>query len=273
MTVKLGIGSYAFAWGIGVPGYEQPETPMQCIDLLQTAVDLDVGVVQIADNLPLHTLAEGERTTLKSFADMRGLVIEVGTRGIAPVHLRQYLQIAAAFESSILRVVVDTDDHHPEINEIIDTLREVLPLLEQLQIILAIENHDRFCASQLVAIMQALDSPYIGICLDTVNSFGSLEGPAVVLEQLGPYVVNLHVKDFKIKRLDHNMGFLLDGTPAGDGMLDVPWLLAELNQYGRNYSAVIELWPAPEANIAATVAKEMEWAQQSVRTMRQWIKA
>lgn len=272
MTVKLGIGSYAFAWGIGVPGYPQPDAPMRYTDLLQITADLGLAVAQIADNLPLHTLDDSERAALKAFADAHGLAVEVGTRGIAPAHLRQYLQIAADFDSPILRVVVDTADHHPDVPEIIDTLRGILPEFERHDIILAIENHDRFRAVQLVQVMQALDSPYVGICLDTVNSFGALEGPAVVVEQLGPYVVNLHVKDFKIARVDHNMGFVLEGAPAGEGMLDVPWLLAALDGNGRDYSAIIELWPAPEADMAATVAKEMAWAQQSVRTMRQWIK-
>lgn len=272
MTVRLGIGTYAYAWSIGVPGYEQPARPMDYRQFLQAAADLGLAVAQIADNLPLHTLTDEERAALKAFADERGLLVEVGTRGIAPAHLRRYLQIAVDFGSPILRVVVDTADHHQDVPDIIDILRGMLPEFEQHNITLAIENHDRFRAAQLVAVMQALDSPHVGICLDTVNSFGSLEGPAVVVEQLGPYVVNLHVKDFTIGRVGHNMGFVLAGTPAGEGMLDVPWLLAALDKNGRDYSAIIELWPAPEGDMAATVAKEMAWAQQSARTMRQWIK-
>jgi sugar phosphate isomerase/epimerase len=272
MTGKLGIGTYAYAWSIGVPGYPQPQSPMCYRDFLQTTVDLGLKVAQIADNLPLDTLSDAERADLKAFADEHGLEVEVGTRGIAPDHLTQYLAIAKQFDSPIVRVVVDTADHHPDVLEIIDILRGMLPQFEANNIVLAIENHDRFRAEQLVHVLQALDSPYVGICLDTVNSFGSLEGPRVVVDQLGPYVVNLHVKDFSIGRLDHNMGFALEGTPAGHGMLDVPWLLSELEQYGRDFNAIIELWPAPEPDMAATVAKETAWAEQSVTTMRQWIK-
>lgn len=272
MTVQLGIGTYAYAWSIGVSGYPQPAKPMDYLGFLQATVDLGLKVAQIADNLPLHTLSDDERTNLKSFADNNGLFVEVGTRGITPDHLRQYIAITKQFESPILRVVVDTADYHPDVPEIIGILRGMLPEFEAKDIILAIENHDRFRAEQLVTVLQALDSRHVGICLDTVNSFGSLEGPRVVVEQLGPYVVNLHVKDFSIGRLDHNMGFALEGTPAGHGMLDVPWLLNELQQYGRDFNAIIELWPAPEHDMAATVAKETQWAQQSVETMRQWIK-
>jgi sugar phosphate isomerase/epimerase len=106
------------------------------------------------------------------------------------------------------------------------------------------------------------------VCLDTVNSFGSLEGPAVVVETLGRYVVNLHVKEFVIRRMSHNMGFVISGAPAGQGMLDVPWLLAKLRGYGREFNAIIETWLAPESSMAATVAQEADMTQQSVTYLR-----
>ena len=41
---------------------------------------------------------------------------------------------------------------------------------------LAIENHDRFPCATLAEILDRLDSPCAGICLDTANSLGCLEG-------------------------------------------------------------------------------------------------
>ena len=271
MTIKLGIGSYAFAWSIGVPGYPLPDSPMRHQDFLQFAVDLGLHVAQIADNLPLHSLSDEQRAALKAYADANQLAVEVGTRGIQPENVRPYLDIAHQFGSPILRVVVDSAGFEPDDDEVVAIVTNLLPEFEARNIILAIENHDRFRAAQLVNILKAIDNPFVGICLDTVNSFGSLEGPQVVVEQLGPYVVNLHVKDFLIRRQDHNMGFLLEGTPAGVGMLDVPWLLNALQQYGRDFSAIIELWPAPEADMNQTALKEQQWARASVKTLRQWI--
>ena len=65
--MRLGIGSYAFAWSIGVPG-RAPPRPMTAFDLVAMAVDLGVGVVQICDNLPLHLLTEPELDRLAAFA-------------------------------------------------------------------------------------------------------------------------------------------------------------------------------------------------------------
>ncbi len=243
---------------------------MDAFNFVQQCADLGVKLVQIADNIPLHEMSPIIVDELYTKTTELGIAVEVGTRGIAHEHLRKYLDIARQFDSPILRVVVDTSDHHPNPSEIIQTLRDMMPEFEQSGIILAIENHDRFQAQTLVHMIDQIGSDYVGICLDTVNSFGALEGPEIVIETLGPYVVNLHVKDFFIKRFDHNMGFTLYGTPAGKGMLNLPWLISRLKDFGRNYNAILELWPAPEANMHATVEKELAWAQESVGYLRRW---
>jgi 3-oxoisoapionate decarboxylase len=83
---------------------------------------------------------------------------------------------------------------------------------------------------------------------------------------LGRRVVNLHVKDFLARRLPHAKGFLIEGCPAGQGLLDVPGLLAELRARGRDPNAILELWPPPEA-----AAQEDAWAAESVRYLRRFL--
>jgi sugar phosphate isomerase/epimerase len=268
---QLGLGSYAYAWAIGVPGYPV-DTPMDAFAFLRRADALGFRLVQYDDNLPLHALAAADFTALLSEADRLNIAIEVGTRGIDPDHLRRYLGIAQRCGSPILRVVVDSADHHPEPDEVTGALRGLLPELSAAGVTIAIENHDRYKAHTLAGLISALDSPHVGVCLDTVNSFGALEGPDVVIAALGPHVVNLHIKDFEIKRLDHSMGFALTGAPAGSGMLNVPDVLAQLHAMGRQFNAILEQWPAWEGDIAATTAKEDRWAQQSARYLQGLLK-
>jgi sugar phosphate isomerase/epimerase len=268
--MKLGIGSYTFAWDVGVPGHE-PDRPMTAADLLDTAQTLGVDVVQIADNLPLHRLAPAEIASLADRAVTCGLDVEVGTRGIAPDHLRAYLGLAVTFDSPILRVVTDTADHQPTEDEIVTTVRSLIPAFEEAGVTLAIENHDRFTSAALVELLERIDSDCVGICLDTVNSFGALEGPVRVVEALGPRTVNLHVKDFTITRASHQMGFAIEGRPAGRGRLDVPWLLNRLRSMDRDVNAILELWTPPEPELADTLAKERAWAAESVAYLRDLI--
>lgn len=266
---ELGIGTYAFAWSIGVPGYPKPKQPLDAVSFVRRCAALGVSLVQIADNIPLHTLTAAELDALEQEVTDRGMAVEVGTRGIAPDHLHTYLQLAQRFASPILRVVVDTANHHPDVPEIIATLRPMMAAFEAAGVTLAIENHDRFKSAALIKILESLNTARVGICLDTVNSFGCLEGPDVVIDTLGPYVVNLHIKDFTIARLSHNMGFELTGTPAGEGMLDVPSVVQRLRNFGREFNAILELWPAYTGDIEETRAIEATWAERSLAHLRE----
>jgi 3-oxoisoapionate decarboxylase len=269
--MQLGLGSYAYAWAIGIPGYP-PSQPMDAAAFLQRAAALGVSVVQIADNLPLGTIGAGQLANLAALARDLGIHVEVGTRGIAPNHLRAYLLVALKFQSPILRVVVDTTDHHPTPEEIITTLHAQMPEFAAAGVTLAIENHDRFKVRTLVQIIEGIGSPQVGICLDTVNSYGAGEGAEVVVDTLAPYVVNLHVKDYSIRRHHHMLGFEIEGTPAGQGMLDMPWLLNKLGQHGHDFNAILETWPPPESSLEQTIAKEDAWVVESIRYLRTLIK-
>jgi 3-oxoisoapionate decarboxylase len=269
--VRLGISSYTFVWGIGVPGYPLPPRPMTAEGLLERAEALGVRVVQIADNLPLDRLAGAELAALRQSAERRHIDVEVGTCGIDPANLASHLRLAQFFKSPIVRVVVDTADRRPTPDEVVATLRGVLPAFERAGVCLALENHDRFRSATLAEILDRLDSPCVGICLDTANSLGCLEGVETVLDVLGARTVNLHIKDFEIFRPRHQKGFIVEGRPAGGGQLDIPRLLARLRALGRDPNAILELWPPPEADVAATAAKEEDWAAMSVRYLRQLI--
>ncbi len=219
-NVRLGISSYAFAWSIGIPGYF-PNIPMSVFDLFKTASKLGIHLVQVADNLPLHTFTDIELYNLMNLAGELDINVEVGTRGIANNNLLKYLKIAELFKSPILRVVIDTPEHHPSEDEIVSTIRKLVPKFEDAGITLAIENHDRFSSKMLSRIIYRIDSRYVGICLDSTNSFGTLEHPQEVAKELGELVVNIHLKDFVIHRLNHNLGFIIEGAPAGEGMLNI----------------------------------------------------
>ena len=265
--MKLGLSTYTYTWSIGVPG-QIPSQPITALGLLDKAASLDVKLVQFADNLPLDQLSEHELSSLEKYAQDLGIQIELGTRGITQEHLIEYLCLAERFQSPILRVVVDTNAHHPSPDQVIALLKPQIPAFEAAGVKLAIENHDRFSAKTLEAIVRDISSPFLGVCLDTVNSFGALEGPSAVIETLGPLTVNLHVKDFDIRRVDHLMGFVIEGTPAGRGRLNVPELLDQLTGFGCKFNAILELWTPPEKDLEKTILKEDNWAQISVNYLR-----
>ena len=62
----LGIASWTLPWAIGVQGYPQPPKPLGWMGLLEKAVEADVSVLQIADNLPLHEMPVEELDQLRA---------------------------------------------------------------------------------------------------------------------------------------------------------------------------------------------------------------
>jgi sugar phosphate isomerase/epimerase len=260
--MKLGIGSYTYGWGCGIGGYPAPRTPLTWQTLLQRAQDMGVGVVQIANNMPLHEI---DLDALMEHAQSKGIALEAGTRGIAPDHLRRYAAIAHNIGSPILRCVMDTKEHQPDFDEVVQTLTSVLPEFEKHNVTLAIENHDRFSAATLARLMDTLRGAPIGICLDVANSLGREEPMRHVVETLAPYTVNLHVKEYVIQRLPSYQGFVVHGAPFGHGMCDLNWLLPYLKEHSTgNYNAILEQWAPDQGDVEATIALEARWARESV---------
>ena len=173
--------------------------------------------------------------------------------------------------SPIVRIVIDTGTSEPSADEVVARLRDVLPEFSRADVTLAIENHDRFPAATLEKIIERCDSRHVGICLDTANSLGCGEDVHTALRVLEPWVVNVHMKDFRASRLPHQKGFVVEGCPAGQGVLEIPRLLARLRDRQRVPSVILELWSPPESTIKESVAKEEAWTQESVRYLRHFV--
>lgn len=266
--MKLGISSFTYGWSIGVPGM-LPAIRMNEIDLLRYANNFGVSCLQIGDNLPIHEMSATQQGKLKSEALKHDIRLEIGARKLTEDHLNHYLELTRFFNSSLLRFVVDGDGYEPDSSTIIEIITKILPALKQNNITLGIENHDRFKADELVHIMNTINDPSVGICLDCVNSIGADEGLEWVLNRLAPFTVNLHIKDFKIERLYHKMGFHVTGTPAGKGMMDVHRIMDKLSSFSRCQSAILEQWVEPEKNIDDTTNKEQQWAVEGIQYLKQ----
>ncbi|HEY4965929.1 MAG TPA: TIM barrel protein [Puia sp.] len=265
--MKLGIGSFTYGWAVGVKN-EKPLFPLTPEKIIERAVEMKISLVQFGDNISLVDYAPARLAQLKTLIEERNVVIELGGRGMTPENLDRYLALCRFFNAKLLRFVVDGDQYHPSIHEIIRTLEGGKKGLNDHGVTLAIENHDRLKTRDLVYIMRALDTQEIGICLDTVNSLGAGEGFDTVLEGLAPFTVNLHIKDYDLIRPEHKMGFIVTGKIAGSGFLNIPLITTHLSKYGKCKTAILEQWVPPGKNLEDTIIMEYEWAKSSVCYLR-----
>jgi sugar phosphate isomerase/epimerase len=265
--MRLGISSFTFPWAIGGIDSDHPVS-MTAFELLEKAEVHGADVLQIADNLPIGGLSNEELAKLKAKADSVGISLEVGTRGIASKNIERFLEIATILGSPILRIVIDTKEHEPMLDEINSLLAPFADQFRNLNIKLAIENHDRLTCAQFNEIIDRLGDDWVGICLDTVNSLGAVEAPNTVVPALAPRAINVHMKDFEIVRSNGQMGFTVQGTALGQGRLDVQSVIAAVGGLKRDITSVIELWTPRQSTYEETVALEEIWAAQSVKFLR-----
>ncbi|RYY22269.1 MAG: sugar phosphate isomerase/epimerase [Chitinophagaceae bacterium] len=261
--MQIGISTYSFPWSFGVTGFTPPEL-FTYKDLLLVAAKNKIRYVQFGDNYPLDKLPGEELESLKQLAEELQINIQVGARGLTVLNVNNYIVIARRLNSSFVRIVIDNDDYQPTEDEVIGIISDIIPGLQRAKVKLLIENHDRFKAHVLKRIIDNINSTWIGICLDTTNSLGAGEGIQEVVELLAPYTINLHIKDFNITRVEHRMGFKVNGCIAGEGMLDIPWLLKEIDKHGKCETATLELWSEPDQTIELTIRKEKIWADKSI---------
>jgi sugar phosphate isomerase/epimerase len=268
--MKLGLSSYTFGWAVGASGYP-PARPLDEHGLLDHCNNHQIKLLQIGDNLPLHTFDRSRIERLGQRARNEGIQLEVGARRLTRERVSAYIEIARQLDARLVRFVIDDTDFLPKPAEIIAVLREVAPLLDGLT--LGIENHDRFAAATLREIITAVQSDRVGICLDTANSLGAGEGLDTVISELGALTVNLHLKDFAIFRASHLMGFTVAGRPAGQGALNIPSLLERISAFKRCETAILELWTPPAGSLEETIAREADWAGQSVAFLKSFFNA
>jgi sugar phosphate isomerase/epimerase len=264
--MQLGVSSYTWTWAVGVKG-QMPAKPLDAFGLLDKAKELDVSVLQIADNPALHELSQATLEQISARAQEYGITLEVGTRGIRPQHLLKYLEIAKTLGSKFVRTITHEVD-----DQALTQIHKVLSKYEAADVALAFENHDEHKTERLAEFLDRIGSKYVGVCLDTVNSFAALEAPDQVIKNLAPYVLSLHVKDFDIVRVKTRPGLLVEGRAAGDGRLNIPWTIEYLKQQGKDPNAILELWVPSFDTLEETIRKEDEWARKSIAYLKTIIK-
>ncbi|MGQ9919571.1 MAG: sugar phosphate isomerase/epimerase family protein [Bryobacteraceae bacterium] len=262
--MRLGIGSYCYTWALGVEGGVRPEKPLSAFDLLDRCVELGVRAVQFGPNLALEEL---DLEALAEKARAAGIVVEAGIIGLDVESVRRGAALCRRLGARLLRTIDSYDAPPRSTGELEWLLRASLPVLESSGIVLAVEN-SRTPARRMAEALDAIGSPHLGVTLDTVNSLAVPEGTEEVVRALARHTLCVHVKDFRVLRIWHRMGFVVEGAPAGAGQLDIAWLLERVCENGRSPNVILELWVPQQSTLEETIALEAAWVRASVEFLR-----
>lgn len=98
----------------------------------------------------------------------------------------------------------------------------------RLRMPVGIENHKDWTLEEMAPLMKQYGSEYLGVCIDWGNNVALLDDPVKLVEGLAPYTINSHIKDVAVE--EYEDGFLLAEVPLGQGILDLPRMLAAIRK-------------------------------------------
>lgn len=270
---QLGIGSWTYPYHCGLGVRIKPELAvkhaMQPYELIEKAKRHGLRFVQICENRPIDIYSPRELEEIRSFSEKNEVKLEVGMKGATKENLLKMLKITDLLGAKLLRCVIDGENYEPELGEIVENFKYVLPILKETGIVLGIENHDRFKAKEFASIMERLNDRHYGIVLDTTNSLSQEETVEEVLDCLARYTVCLHFKDYTIVRSPGTIGLEIVGTPVGQGRQKVRMILERLcEEAQQDFSTIIEFWMPCEEDLEKTLKKEQDWAESSIQFLK-----
>jgi sugar phosphate isomerase/epimerase len=256
---RIGIGSFAYRYAIGIRGFG-PEQPMTLRDFLGVATRDGWSGVQLCENLVYSSFSDADLAAAAAQAGRLQLFVEIGLNGLSDRSLSRHLDIAAIFNSDLVRVVVGTTG----VDETVRVLRSALPRLRRQNVTLGLENHFDLTTDQLLGIVRQLDDEHVGIIFDTTNGLGFLEKPEAAIVRVEPYLVSMHIKDYTIQKVE--AGYFVTGSVLGKGLLDLEVVLRRAIRAPHLRSLMLEMSiKRDEANPVETV---VQWEQEAILASR-----
>lgn len=255
--MRIGLASFAFRWAF--------KSGMTLERFLEQSAGLGAEVVQLCENSGVDRLDEQGLKDLANGAQQLGLTLECGGSGGNRAQMKAGIRRTACLNGHIYRCVLDSDGLAAD--AVIADIRELLPMLRDSGVLLCAENHFRFSPQTLRRIVEEVDDPAVGVCLDPLNSIAQWIGPEETIRELIPLTRTAHIKDAHISRT--GTGWKITGTPLGEGHLDLAGYLAAVAP--RVESLLLESWmdSIDGEDGAVTLEQETLWAGKGLALIRE----
>lgn len=150
--------------------------------------------------------------------------------------------------------------------DIIATLDAVGTALADLGITAAVHQHTGSCLTtrdELRAVMENVDAGVVKLCPDTGELLAAGIDPVETIRHFGDLIAHVHLKD-------HDAGPRHNGfTPVGQGRVDMPAVLDELERLAGDFMVMVELNPDPPSNRddAATPRRAAQAARTTLESL------
>lgn len=109
-------------------------------------------------------------------------------------------------------------------------LKKLLGTAEKHGVVLAVENHIDMLADEMVDLITSIDSPWLGVCLDTGNNLRMFEDPLEVSAKLAPFTRATHIKDLTAYRGNPRDFTFWPSVVLGDGLCEIAKVIGLLKK-------------------------------------------
>ncbi len=256
MAMKTGIDSYCFHRYFGEVYPHQTPPPqdelMTMEDFLTFAKKLDVDGVSL-ESCFFPSFDKGWFLDLKAQLDDYGFDrvyawghpdgLEAGKNRAEFESMIAQIPNARLIGADVMRIVASSlmfrfEPHGPQLDILSEWLKEAVKVAEEYDVKLAVENHIDYTADECVELLDRVDSPYLGLNLDTGNFLRLLDDPVDGAAKLADRVLATHIKDLKpVKGVNATEWYFFSSTPVGDGLVDNQKLAQIL--YDANYQGFL----------------------------------
>jgi 3-oxoisoapionate decarboxylase len=249
MKLRTGLNPYGLTWHLGLQGKGTPRENPKAGGLegfIAIAAELKAEVLEIFDPW-LAAFSDDALKALKERLDELGMtpVISAGLNMMGP--LESALRSAKALDAKVIRLGLSPvlegsrNAWGAKWFELQASIREGLgryaPMASDQGVSFAIENHQDFTSRELVDFCEEF-GPAVGICFDTGNAFPVGEAPLDFARRAAPYVIHLHLKDYRVQFTDE--GYRLARCAIGDGAVPFKEIAELLSRHHYTMNAVLE---------------------------------
>jgi sugar phosphate isomerase/epimerase len=259
---------------------------MSTFELFDEAVLMDLDELHLDDGV-LETLDPAYLREIKAAARERRLYLEynfsmdMGGMGIGIQHdLDEAIATAEALGADVVKVSMDlkrprpmaASRFHPQVKMQMETfasqLKAAAPAAEAAGIKIAVENHCDSFSEEILWLLDLVDHPAVGACIDTVNALMVMEDPMQAIANLAPRAFTNHFRDDRIEF--QRYGFKLTGTAVGEGDIDIQkaYEIIKTKSSMRRINIETEM-EIPLENMQQALRLEKETIKRSIRYCRE----
>ncbi len=201
---------------------------------------------------------------VRALLDRYSMFVEFATKGLEYDHMKKVIEAGNVLGVDIIRTYIPITlnahvgekgedgrydlgkirlDFDPAVyDEAVVKLKALVPLLKKHRVKIGLENHEYETSEELVKVVEAVDSPWIGLHYDFGNSMMAWEDPEKAARNMGRYTVTTHFKDhIVIPDPGDKYGYVVCGVPAGTGNIDLRSVLEVILDQSQITRLIVEM--------------------------------